>query len=178
MSAFFFYRGDNMQKLWSPWRSQYINSLQDEDKSKCVFCSILESSNDDENLILTRAKDFTLIMNRYPYNSGHLMVITNKHIANIKELDDKQKSDFLKYVEYAQDILKYVLNPDGFNIGLNIGRAAGAGIENHIHFHIVPRWNGDTNFMPVLAEVKIVSDEMKSQHVKFKQAIKELNLIF
>jgi ATP adenylyltransferase len=166
-----------MQKLWSPWRSQYIDSLQDEDKSKCVFCSIIESSNDTENFILGRGKDFTLIMNRYPYNSGHLMVITNRHIANIKELNDGQKSDFLKYVEYAQDILKHTINPDGFNIGLNIGRAAGAGIENHIHFHIVPRWIGDTNFMPVLAEVKVISDEMKNQYVKLKKSMKDLNII-
>lgn len=167
-----------MQKLWSPWRSQYIDSFQNEDKSKCVFCSIIESSNDTENLILARAKDFTLIMNRYPYNSGHLMVISNKHIADIKELDDKQKSDFLKYVQFAQDILKHTLKPDGFNIGLNIGRAAGAGIANHIHFHIVPRWIGDTNFMPVLAEVKLISEEMKYQHLKLKKAMEDLKIIF
>lgn len=167
-----------MDKLWSPWRSQYIDSFQNEDRSQCVFCSIIESKNDDENLILARAENFTLIMNRYPYNSGHLMVITKEHIADINQLDNNQKAQFLTYVEYAQRILKHTLKPDGFNIGLNIGRSAGAGIENHIHFHIVPRWNGDTNFMPVLAEVKVISDEMTQQHKRLKQAIKDLNIIF
>ncbi len=167
-----------MQKLWSPWRSQYIDSFRDEDRSKCVFCSIIESSDDDENLILARAENFTLIMNRYPYNSGHLMVITNKHVADIKDLNNIQKSEFLTYVENAQNILKHVMNPDGFNIGLNIGRSAGAGVADHIHFHIVPRWNGDTNFMPVLAEVKIISDELRKQHTKLLKAIAELNIKF
>jgi len=167
-----------MQKLWSPWRSQYIDSFQNEDRSKCVFCSIIESKDDDENLILARADNFTLIMNRFPYNSGHLMVITNKHTADIKELDMQQKSEFLTYVEHAQTILKHALKPDGFNIGLNIGRSAGAGIENHIHFHIVPRWNGDTNFMPVLAEVKLISDEIRHQHTKLKKVITELGIEF
>lgn len=167
-----------MKKLWSPWRSQYIDSFQNEDKTKCIFCSILESNNDIENLILARSMNFSLIMNKYPYNSGHLMVITNKHLADLSELSESQKSEFLTHIEKAQKILKYTLKPDGYNIGLNIGRSAGAGVENHLHFHIVPRWNGDTNFMPVIAEVKVISDEINKQYTKLKQAISDLNITF
>jgi len=167
-----------MQKLWSPWRSQYIDSFQEENKNECVFCNIIKSNDDISNLILERGKNFSLIMNKYPYNSGHLMVISNCHIGDINDLEEKQKGEFLSYVGKCQLILKHTLRPDGFNIGLNIGRAAGAGIENHIHFHIVPRWNGDTNFMPVLAEVKVISDELTKQYAKLKQAIKELNITF
>jgi len=167
-----------MQKLWSPWRSQYISSFHNEDKSKCVFCSIIESNNDDENFVIKRAKDFSLIMNKFPYNSGHLMVITNEHIDNLNKLSDIQKGCFLKYVQYAETILKHVMKPDGFNIGLNVGRAAGAGVENHIHFHIVPRWVGDVNFMPVISDIKVISEDMREQQTKLKKAIEELKLVF
>jgi len=167
-----------MQKLWSPWRSQYINSFHNEDKSKCVFCSIIESNDDDENFVIKRTKDFSLIMNKFPYNSGHLMVITNEHIDDLNKLSDTQKGCFLKYVQYSEEILKHVMKPDGFNIGLNLGRAAGAGVENHIHFHIVPRWVGDVNFMSIISDIKVISEDMREQQTKLKKAIEELKLIF
>jgi ATP adenylyltransferase len=99
------------------------------------------------------------------------MVISKKHVGKLELLDDAEKLTFLQYVQYSQEILLSLLKPDGFNIGLNIGRTAGAGIENHIHFHIVPRWNGDTNFMPVLAETKVISDDMHSQFLKLRKCL-------
>jgi ATP adenylyltransferase len=165
-----------MERLHSPWRSQYIESFQDEPKTGCVFCDIIASNEDDKNLIIARGDKFCIIMNKYPYNSGHLMVISDRHIRSLELLDDSEKLTFIKYVEYSQKILQHLLNPDGFNIGLNIGRTAGAGIENHIHFHIVPRWNGDTNFMPVLADTKVISDDMHTQMLKLRKCLIDLNI--
>jgi ATP adenylyltransferase len=165
-----------MERLWSPWRSQYIESFHTENEIKCVFCKLLSEQNDIENLIVDRGERFSLIMNRYPYNSGHLMVISNSHISNLNVMDKEDKFAFLQNVESAMDILKHVVKPHGFNIGLNLGKAAGAGVEDHIHFHIVPRWIGDTNFMPVFSEVKVISEEMGIQLTKFRNCLKELNI--
>jgi ATP adenylyltransferase len=165
-----------MERLFSPWRSQYIDSFQNEDKGQCVFCSIIKSTEDDKNLVIARGKGFSIVMNKYPYNSGHLLVITNHHIADLKDLSNDEKSTFLTYVQYSQQILKHSVNPDGFNIGLNIGRIAGAGVEGHIHFHIVPRWRGDINFMPIFSDTKIISDDMHSTMHKLRKSLKELDI--
>lgn len=165
-----------MDKLWSPWRSQYIQSFKDdakEDSDESLFTRILNSNKDKENYILHRGKTCFIIMNLYPYNSGHLMIVPYKEAADIKELDNETRLEMFSFMELGIEALNEVMKPHGFNLGANLGRVAGAGVENHIHFHIVPRWNGDTNFMPVLNEVKVISEAMSETYEKLKKSIEK-----
>ncbi|MHC1736600.1 MAG: HIT domain-containing protein [Ignavibacteriaceae bacterium] len=151
-----------MKKLWSPWRSQYIDSFHDKhEKSGCIFCSAeTDDPSDEKSLLLKKSKLTFSVLNLYPYNNGHLMVVPYRHLDNITKLTPEENSEIMSEIQYWIDKLEKVFNPDGFNIGANLGKASGAGIDDHIHFHIVPRWNGDTNFMPVLGEVKIISQDL------------------
>ncbi|MCX7878717.1 MAG: HIT domain-containing protein, partial [Ignavibacteria bacterium] len=148
-----------MDKLWSPWRSKYIETFKDDRKSsdKSLFTRIINENRDKENYVIHRSTRSFIIMNLYPYNSGHLMIVPYHEAKDIGELDTETRIDMFNMIELGCKILEDSLKPHGFNIGLNLGRVSGAGIENHIHFHIVPRWNGDTNFMPVLNDVKVIS---------------------
>ena len=151
-----------MEKLWSPWRSQYIDSfkIKNSDK-KCVLCAAADSiSSDDNSLIIDIGKYTFTILNLYPYNNGHLMIVPKRHISDFISLTEDENCELMNKLQNATKALKIVYKPEGFNIGANIGKASGAGIDEHIHFHIVPRWNGDTNFMPVLGEVKIISQDL------------------
>jgi len=151
-----------MEKLWSPWRSQYIDSIKEKHSNKgCFLCEALKQNADDLNnfLIYKGSLTFT-IMNLYPYNNGHLMVVPNRHLSDLSHLTIEENNEIMLNLQKAQKALSEVMSPEGFNIGANIGKVSGAGIEDHIHFHIVPRWNGDTNFMPVLGEVKIISQDL------------------
>jgi ATP adenylyltransferase len=145
--------------LWAPWRIEYIESA---DKTPgCIFC-VKPSENDDcKNLIPFRGKRAFVIMNRYPYNNGHLMVVPFRHTADLSELEDAEKLELFDLLIASQRVLADVMRPQGFNIGMNLGRPAGAGIADHLHFHVVPRWNGDTNFMPVLGHTKVVSEGLE-----------------
>jgi ATP adenylyltransferase len=165
-----------MEKLWSPWRSQYIESFKDKNKSSsCVFCSaVKQEMNDDSSLVVEKGEHTFTVLNLYPYNNGHLMVVPHKHINNIDALINDEKIEIFNKVQLAMNALKKISNPDGFNIGANLGKVAGAGIDEHIHFHIVPRWNGDTNFMPVLGEVKILSQDLLDTKKKLISAYSEL----
>jgi ATP adenylyltransferase len=151
-----------MKRMWSPWRSEYINAFKDEkSKNNCVFCGAkTENTNDDKSLVIYRGLNVFTIMNLYPYNNGHLMVVPENHISKINQISPDIFSEITRQITLATDALTKLYSPHGFNIGANIGKAAGAGIDTHIHFHIVPRWNGDTNFMPVVGEVKIISHEL------------------
>jgi ATP adenylyltransferase len=163
-----------MDKLWSPWRSQYIQSFKDEPQEKLegsLFTRILNRNKDRENYILHRGKTCFIIMNLYPYNSGHLMIVPYTEAKEISELDDAVRLELMELIDIGCKTLTDAVKPHGFNIGANLGRAAGAGVEDHIHFHIVPRWNGDTNFMPVLNEVKVISEEMDETYEKLKTSI-------
>lgn len=162
-----------MQKLFSPWRSQYINSFIKKKKSTCIFCNALESKNDSKKLILHRGKYCFVIMNLFPYNNGHLMIVPNNHIGEMKKLDDKCALEMHKLVSTCIDALTSKMKPQGFNVGMNLGKVAGAGVEEHLHIHIVPRWNGDTNFMPVLADVKMISEDLKTTYSKLKKYFKK-----
>ena len=151
-----------MKKLWSPWRSQYIDTFHEKnEKTGCIFCSA-ENDNvsDEKSLLLKKSKLTFSVLNLYPYNNGHLMVVPYRHLNNITQLTPEENSEIMSEIQYWISKLEKVFNPDGFNIGANLGKASGAGIDDHIHFHIVPRWNGDTNFMPVLGEVKIISQDL------------------
>ncbi|MGB5894688.1 MAG: HIT domain-containing protein [Ignavibacteriaceae bacterium] len=165
-----------MEKLWSPWRSKYIESLSNKnDDDECIFCEAAKNDvNDPENLLVRKGELTFTLLNLYPYNNGHLMIIPFRHIGDLDDLSDKEGHEIIKELQIARRSLKVISQPHGFNIGANIGRAGGAGIDEHIHFHIVPRWSGDTNFMPVLGEVKVISQELKETKLKLLNAYKKL----
>ncbi len=153
-----------MKRLFSPWRSQYISTFKDGKKSDggCLFCRIAKEQSDGKNLVVTRNRHCFVVMNRYPYNSGHLMIVPYKHISQFADLTNEEYAEVMQTTSEMIGALEKVSNPQGFNFGANLGRVAGAGIDQHIHFHLVPRWNGDTNFMPTLAEVKLVSEDTRT----------------
>jgi ATP adenylyltransferase len=158
-----------MKSLYSPWRSLYIQSFRGKKKSnKCLFCTIVKERNDKKNLIVWRGKTCFVVMNKFPYNNGHLMVVPYQHVSSIDKLLDSTNREVMQTVARCTQLLKKCSKPDGFNFGANLGRAAGAGIDTHVHFHLVPRWIGDTNFMPVLSDTKIVSEDIKKNWQKLK----------
>ncbi|MEJ5173618.1 MAG: HIT domain-containing protein [Hydrogenothermaceae bacterium] len=159
-----------MERLYSPWRSQYIDGL--EKSEGCFLCKAFEERDDEKNLVLYRGKNVFVILNLYPYNAGHLMVCPNQHIGDFTQLDSETLCEISLITQKMVKLLKIVLKPDGFNIGYNLGRSAGAGLETHIHNHIVPRWNGDTNFMPVLGETRVISYDLKETYLKLKEGLK------
>ena len=151
-----------MKYAFSPWRSLYIDSFAGKKKPGCLFCSMLnETGNDANNLLVWRGEHCFVVMNRFPYNSGHLMIVPNRHTARLEKLKADEQAEIMGTLIRCSSALEQVLHPHGFNIGANIGKVAGAGIDKHLHVHIVPRWNGDTNFMPILADVKVVSQDIE-----------------
>jgi ATP adenylyltransferase len=161
-----------MEQLFSPWRSHYISSFSGEKKDDgCVFCGAREGSDDENSLLVYRGKHSFILMNRFPYNSGHMMIIPNRHTADFQSLTDAELAESMNLIQAAQRALDELSHPQGFNIGMNLGRAAGAGIDQHLHWHIVPRWNGDTNFLPVLADVKVVSEDMDAQWARLRDLL-------
>ena len=162
-----------MDRLFSPWRSKYIETFSNptDNKGECVLCKAYQDKNDDEHLIVSRGKQCFVIMNLFPYNSGHLMIVPYRHIPDVIDLTDDESFEVMQLLKKMIAALRAVSRPDGFNFGSNIGRTAGAGIDQHVHFHIVPRWNGDTNFMPILADTKMVSEEMHDTLMKLRKAL-------
>jgi len=156
-----------MDLLWAPWRMSYIENVDKKDEG-CVFCTKPSETDDKKNLILYRGKTCFIIMNLYPYNNGHLMVIPYKHTSDMLSLDNETSSELWALLCRCKDALSKAFRPDGFNIGMNLGRPAGAGIDKHIHMHIVPRWNGDTNFFPVLGETKVISQSLSETYEALK----------
>ncbi len=156
-----------MDKLWAPWRMEYIKKIDD---GACIFCRAASEDRDEENLVLYRGRSTFIIMNRYPYNSGHVMVAPYRHVMEPRELTDDEVLEIHELVVASMTALKTAMNPQGFNIGVNIGKPAGAGFE-HLHYHIVPRWSGDTNFMPVLADVKMIPEHLEGTYRKLKPII-------
>jgi len=150
-----------MDSLHAPWRIEYILSTKPELKEG-LFARIAQSSDDVENLVVVRERTCFALLNRYPYNGGHLMVVPYKEVADLNGLTDEELADLWKLVRRCSNALSAVMKPDGFNVGINLGKVAGAGIAEHLHVHIVPRWNGDTNFMPVLANTSVVPDALKA----------------
>lgn len=158
--------------LWAPWRIEYIENCHQK-KDGCIFCDKPAANNDKANLIVHRLSDAYIIMNRYPYNNGHLMIVPFRHTCELKSLTDNEIMEMFQLIEISQDILNEVMKPQGFNIGMNLGQIAGAGIADHLHFHIVPRWGGDTNFMPVIGKTKVVSEALEQTWEKLKKAIEK-----
>ncbi len=163
-----------MERLFSPWRSQYISTFKNPSSdAKCIFCSALKEKKDQKNLILYRTKNCFVMMNLYPYNNGHLMVVPNKHTSDLNSLSKNIYTDILVTINKMMKALDVSLKPQGYNVGANFGRTAGAGIDTHLHFHIVPRWNGDTNFMPVLNDVKLISEGFNKTYQKLISSLKK-----
>lgn len=150
-----------MQTLWAPWRMEYI--LQPKPDG-CFLCEVFSAdpSRDAEHLVLHRGAACAVVMNRYPYNNGHLLVAPYRHVAGVGDLNRAERLEMMDLLAAAVRVLTRTIHPDGFNIGFNLGKVAGAGLEAHLHQHIVPRWNGDTNFMPVLAEVKVIPQALEA----------------
>ena len=147
--------------------------MDNEKNEDCVFCHILAESDDTKNLVLYRAEHSFVILNRYPYNTGHLMIVPNQHNASIDELDSQTLHEMMELLSQAVSILKKVYNPQGFNIGANLGSAAGAGIAEHVHFHIVPRWGGDTNFITSLADTRIIPEDLSETYQRIRDVCEE-----
>ncbi len=164
-----------MERLYSPWRSQYIATFKNEKpkKGESLFTRIIREKKDEKNLVLLRKKHCFVMMNLYPYNSGHLMIVPYTQTPDFAGLSIEEHADIMETTGQMIEVLKKIMSPHGFNFGANIGRVAGAGVDDHIHFHIVPRWNGDTNFMPTLGDVKLVSEDMKQSYKKIKAQIKK-----
>ena len=154
-----------MEKIWAPWRIEYI---QMEKPEGCILCDKPKEDSDTSNYILYRGDKNFIIMNSYPYNPGHLMIAPYRYVANLEELSDEELHEHWQIVNRSLRILREVFNPGGFNIGINMGRVAGAGLEGHVHTHIVPRWQGDTNFMPVISDVRVIPQALAETYKKLK----------
>ncbi|TET92877.1 MAG: HIT domain-containing protein [Desulfobacteraceae bacterium] len=153
-----------MKVLWAPWRMEYVSS--DSKKGECIFCPGDDRSQDEERLILFIGNLSIVLMNRFPYINGHLLIAPLRHVSTLDALLPEEKLDLITRVENSIGVLKEVLRPEGFNIGLNLGKVAGAGVEDHIHLHIVPRWIGDTNYMTVFGEVRVIPEHIQETYGK------------
>lgn len=157
-----------MKTIWSPWRIDYVTKEKEE---SCIFCEKPKEKDDRKNLILYRGDSGFIILNRYPYSNGHLMSVPYKHTNELSELSSAERVELMNLTIMCVEVLK-VLKPDGFNIGMNLGRVAGAGIDDHLHFHIVPRWSGDTNFMPVIGNIKVMPEYLDQTYLKLAEQLK------
>ena len=154
-----------MEQIWAPWRIEYI---QMEKPEGCILCDKPKQKDDAANYILYRGEKNFVILNSYPYNPGHLMIAPYRHVANLEELTDEELGEHFQIVSRGIKLLRQVFNPGGFNIGINMGKVAGAGIDGHVHTHIVPRWQGDTNFMPVISNTRVVPEALAETYKKLK----------
>ena len=156
-----------MERLWAPWRLEYVQSADKQDG--CIFCHAAEG-DDEEHLVVHRGEQAFVLLNKFPYSSGHLLVAPYRHGVNFDGLDDGEIVAIHRLGAQGLDALHTVYEPDGFNLGWNLGRAAGAGILDHVHLHVVPRWAGDTNFMPVLADVKVIPEHLVATRARLAAA--------
>ena len=159
--------------LWAPWRLAYIRStVKPGRQEKCIFCEA-PSMDEEEALVLYKGEHAFVILNKYPYNTGHLMVVPYRHVPSLEDLKPEEALDVWRLVVASMRALRRVYRPHGFNVGVNVGRAAGAGIEEHVHVHVVPRWQGDANFMPVIGGVKVIPQDLRSTYRELKPVVEE-----
>ncbi|MBA4393814.1 MAG: HIT family hydrolase [Desulfobacca sp.] len=162
-----------MKNLWAPWRMEYI--LNNTKEKGCIFCPD-DKENPTERLILFQGSRSLIMMNKYPYINGHLLVAPLRHVSSLDQLDNREKITLMTMVSHSVAILKKTMKPEGFNVGLNLGKVAGAGVEDHLHFHIVPRWNGDTNFMTVFGDLRVIPEHLEQTYQRlmpFFEAVEE-----
>jgi ATP adenylyltransferase len=163
-----------LDRLWSPWRSDYIASAGDADSSVCVFCKLRdEPDNDPTNFVVHRASHNFIVLNRYPYTSGHLLIVPYEHLGDLDMAAKATTDELMDLTKKCQTALREVYLPNGFNVGMNLGRAAGAGIAGHIHIHILPRWAGDTNFMTSVAEARVLPEDLSTTYEKLRGKFRE-----
>jgi ATP adenylyltransferase len=153
--------------LWAPWRLEYVQSAQE--AAGCVFCNALEG-DPEERLVVRRGSRAFVLLNRFPYSSGHFMVAPQRHVGEFGALDDGETTEIHRLADEGMRALGEIYRPDGFNLGWNLGRVAGAGVVDHVHLHVVPRWSGDTNFMPVLADVKVLPEHLTATRARLAEA--------
>ena len=161
-----------MDRLWTPWRFEYIRTADKE--TACVFCRILNASCDQENLVLYRGEHSFILMNLYPYTSGHLLVVANRHISFLNEARPEELAEIIQLGRRCETVLGQEYHPHGYNMGFNLGRAAGAGVDRHLHMHVVPRWTGDSNFVSIVGETRTLPEELPNTYERllphFKKA--------
>jgi ATP adenylyltransferase len=155
-----------MDRLWSPWRYRYVSSASPTDD--CIFCAKIAESDDQKNLILLRAERCFVVLNLYPYTTGHLMVVPYAHVATLDETEPRTLDEMIRLAQRAESALRKVYQPTGFNIGLNIGQSAGAGVAGHIHMHVLPRWPGDSNFMTIIGETRVLPEDLETTYEKLR----------
>jgi ATP adenylyltransferase len=160
-----------VRQIWAPWRMAYIERSQR--KAGCVLCEKRASSDDAANYLLYRGDRAYVILNLYPYNNGHLMIVPYEHVASLEDLEVETLTELMLLTKRSLASLREVMAPHGFNIGVNLGRAAGAGIHEHVHVHIVPRWEGDTNFMPVLGDTRVIPQMLEDTYTRLLTAIRK-----
>jgi ATP adenylyltransferase len=163
-----------MKRLWAPWRIHYLEAPKPQFVTGCVFCEKIAQDADRDNLLLWRGESACIVMNLYPYNSGHLMVIPYCHVSRIAQVSPETIAEMWSLVNRCVAALERTIRPEGFNIGINMGKAAGAGVDEHLHLHVVPRWSGDTNFMTVLDDTRVVPETLLSTYDKLKAALGEV----
>jgi ATP adenylyltransferase len=161
-----------MEHIWAPWRIAFIEKV--ESRQGCFLCEKPKMDDDRTNLILYRGKYNYILLNSYPYNPGHLMIAPYRHTGQLEELTDEESAEHIRLVQLGVKLLTSVLKPGGYNVGMNLGKVAGAGIADHIHSHIVPRWQGDTNFMPIIADTKVVPQALDESYTKLSEGIRSL----
>lgn len=165
-----------MEILWSPWRSKYIESFKDEKSDEtCFICEAIEKVEEKKNRLVVFRTNFTIVlMNKFPYNAGHLLVSPIKHTSTLDSLDKDQLFDLISVVRFSIKVLDEAMKPHGYNVGINIGRVAGAGLPEHIHFHVIPRWNGDTSFISIVSDTKVISQSMEDIFEKLSNLFNDL----
>lgn len=161
-----------MESLHAPWRIEYILAPKPP-REQSLFSGIAQTHDDEANYVIARARTCFALLNTYPYNGGHLMVVPYKQVQDLNGLTDEEMTDLLRLTRRCQNALTRVMKPDGFNIGLNLGKVAGAGIVEHLHLHVVPRWQGDTNFMPVLASTTVVPQALRELAAQLREALSD-----
>jgi ATP adenylyltransferase len=159
--------------LWSPWRYRYVsaNASSNESDEGCLFCRILHESKDQENYVLLRTEHNFVLLNRYPYTSGHLMIATNAHVATLEEAEPQALVEMMSLTRRMEIAIRKIYRPGGLNIGMNIGKSAGAGVAGHIHMHILPRWSGDVNFMTAIGETRVLPEDLDTAYQRLRSAM-------
>jgi len=161
-----------MKHIWSPWRMNYI--MNHERSLDCVFCQAIEQADSAENLVVFRGQSVFVILNRYPYTSGHIMVVPFAHVPSLEALSPEVRAEMIDMASIATQVLQTIYHPEGFNLGINLGEAAGAGIAAHLHMHVVPRWNGDTNFMSAVGGTRVLPENIDDSYQRIQTAWKEM----
>jgi ATP adenylyltransferase len=154
-----------VDRIWSPWRMEYIESHRDEDDASCVFCALLVDGGEERRVLERRQLAFVTLA-KYPYNPGHLLVLPTRHVGDVEDIRPDEAAQVFALLQRAVAALREASEPHGFNLGLNLGRPAGAGIPEHLHWHVVPRWNGDTNFMPVVGDTRVLPELLEQTYEK------------